>query len=244
MIYVQTNSYNLEVAKVFGVCTAIFLGCINEEFEYQLRHKSVSANNAISITRAEIYERTGLEDTKQVEIELALTECGILITKPVKNVPNKNYYTLNDAQFIKIMNSVNPSEVIGEEKAKQFTKQPRVEPINKRQTYIIQLKKKINVSDPVIQQYLVDWIDAVYAKPKGFLSPTGVTIAQQELLAYTKDSQEKQIAILKIAIKDGLRDLTWAIERYEKQSGLDSSRNFASYEDIKANAEDCSEEVY
>ena len=71
----------------------------------------------------------------------------------------------------------------------------------------------------------------MYSNPKGFLSPSGVVFAQQELLQYTKD-QEKQLEILKIAIKGGLRDLTWAIEQYEKKNGV-GSRNFARYEDIK-----------
>ena len=143
------------------------------------------------------------------------------------------------------MDASDPSEIITSEKAKQFIQQKRIEPISKRQNRIIQLKKKINVSDPVIQQYLCDWIDAVYSNPKGFLSPTGVTIAQEELKEYAKDDQDKQIAILKIAIKGGLRDLTWAIEQYEKNNGT-GTRNFMSYNDktVATNADISTDEVY
>ena len=240
MIYLQTNSYNLDIAKVFGVCTAVFLTCLNLEYDQQTRNKQLNANNTMALSRAEIYARTALDDEKQKEIELALQECGVLITKPLQNVPNKNYYILNEEQLIKIMQAEDPSKVIGEEKASQFIKAKRVEPISKRKTHIESLKKKINLQDPVLQQYFVDWIDAVYTNPKGFLSPSGVVIAQQELLAYSTE-QEKQIAIIKIAIKGGLRDMTWAIEQYEKQSGV-GSRNFAKYDDIKIDASDLSDE--
>ena len=241
MIYLQLMNYNLDIAKVFGPCSAIFLSCLDMENAFHKRN--TNNDSSMSLTRAEIYERTALDDEKQREIEIALQECGVLIVKPLKNIPNKNYYIINEEQLFKIMQSNNPTEIIGEEKSKQFIQKPRVEPINKRQSHIIQLKKRIKVDDPIIQTYLIDWIDAVYSNPKGFLSPTGIDIAQQELKAYSGDNQEKAINILKIAIKGGLRDLTWAIEQYESKSGANSN-NFANYPDIKADINNVSEEIF
>ena len=241
MIYLQLMNYNLDIAKVFGPCSAIFLSCLDMENAFHKRN--TNNDSSMSLTRAEIYERTALDDEKQHEIEIALQECGVLIVKPLKNIPNKNYYIINEEQLFKIMQSNNPTEIIGEEKSKQFIQKPRVEPINKRQSHIIQLKKRIKVDDPIIQTYLIDWIDAVYSNPKGFLSPTGIDIAQQELKAYSGDNQEKAINILKIAIKGGLRDLTWAIEQYESKSGANSN-NFANYSDIKADINNASEEIF
>lgn len=241
MIYLQLMNYNLDIAKVFGPCSAIFLSCLDMENAFHKRN--TNNDSSMSLTRAEIYERTALDDEKQREIEIALQECGVLIVKPLKNIPNKNYYIINEEQLFKIMQSNNPTEIIGEEKSKQFIQKPRVEPINKRQSHIIQLKKRIKVDDPIIQTYLIDWIDAVYSNPKGFLSPTGIDIAQQELKAYSGDNQEKAINVLKIAIKGGLRDLTWAIEQYESKSGANSN-NFANYSDIKADINNVSEEIF
>ena len=241
MIYLQLMNYNLDIAKVFGPCSAIFLSCLDMENAFHKRN--TNNDSSMSLTRAEIYERTALDDEKQHEIEIALQECGVLIVKPLKNIPNKNYYIINEEQLFKIMQSNNPTEIIGEEKSKQFIQKPRVEPINKRQSHIIQLKKRIKVDDPIIQTYLIDWINAVYSNPKGFLSPTGIDIAQQELKAYSGDNQEKAINILKIAIKGGLRDLTWAIEQYESKSGANSN-NFANYSDIKADINNVSEEIF
>ena len=241
MIYLKIMNYNIDIEKVFGQCYAIFLSCLDMENAFHKRN--TNNDSSMSLTRAEIYERTALDDEKQHEIEIALQECGVLIVKPLKNIPNKNYYIINEEQLFKIMQSNNPTEIIGEEKSKQFIQKPRVEPINKRQSHIIQLKKRIKVDDPIIQTYLIDWIDAVYSNPKGFLSPTGIDIAQQELKAYSGDNQEKAINVLKIAIKGGLRDLTWAIEQYESKSGANSN-NFANYSDIKADINNVSEEIF
>lgn len=242
MNYLQLCSYSLDIAKIFGVQASVFLSCIDSEHKYQERTHTLNANNTVSISRAEIYARTGLNDDAQKDVELALQECGVISVKPLQNVPNKNYYILFQEQLTKILESSNPLDVIANANATQFVKGPRVEPVSKRQTHIANLKKKIKVNDPVIQDYFCQWIDSVYDNPKGFLSPSGVEIAQEELLAYTKDDQAKQIAILKIAIKGSLRDMTWAIERYEKQYGV-GTRNFATYNDIKAD-ESSSDEVF
>lgn len=243
MNYLQLGCYSLDVAKVFGVHSSVFLSCIDNEFNYQKRLNNLNDNNTVSISRAEIYARTGLLDDMQKDVEMALQECGVISVKPLQNVPNKNYYIIFQDELTKILNSSNPLDIISSQNAKQFVKSPRVEPVSKRKTHIANLKKKIKVSDPVIQDYLCQWIDAVYVNPKGFLSPKGVEIAQEELFAYTNDNQEKQIAILKIAIKGSLRDMTWAIERYEKQSGI-GSRNFASYNDIVAESVNIGSEVF
>lgn len=245
MLYLDTNSYNIEVARVFGVCTSVMLSCLFREYAYQQRNKLLNANNTMAISRQEIYEKTGLDDDKQRDVELSLQECGVLVTKPLQNVPNKNYYILNEQQLTKIMTANDPADVIGEAKASQFTLKHRVEPISKRQSKIVDLKKKIKVNDPVIHQYLIDWIDSVFVNPKGFLSPKGVEIAQQELYAYCRDDQAKAIKILEIAIKGGLRDLSWAIDKYEEKNGVDpESRNFNNYRDTKSIEKNESGEVY
>jgi hypothetical protein len=233
-IQINTNSYNIDVAKIFGVCSAVFITCIYQEYLYQTRNKKSNDNDTIALSRAEIYERTGLDDEKQIDVELALVACGIISTKPLQNVPNKNYYIFNSEQFDKIMTAKSPDDIINSSQAIQFIKKPRVEPVSKRQTHIAKLKSSVSVDDPILQQYFCDWIDAVYTNPKGFLSPSSVNIAQQELLAYCKNNQDVQIAIMRIAIKGGLRDITWAIQKYEETNTKQINNNFVTYKDIKS----------
>lgn len=243
MIFLQVASYNVDVAKVFGVCSSVFLSCLDFEFERQKRNNQLNANNTVAVSRAEIYARTGLDDDKQIDVENALVECGVISMKPLQNVPNKNYYIINQDQLKKIIESEDPETVIENKGAKQFIKQPRVEPVSKRQTHIAKLKKKIKPTSPIVDQYLCDWIDAVYTNPKGFLSPSGVEINQKELEAYTQNEDTK-IEILKIAIKGGCRELSWAINRYEDEVKPKATNSFVKYSDIASNGDDEVNEVF
>ena len=108
MIYLSNFSYNLDVAKVFGVKASIFLSCIDNQYNYQFRNNLLNANNTTAISRSEIYELTGLDDSEQIEVEIALSECSVLTVKPLQNVPNKNYYILDKDQLIKIITSDKP----------------------------------------------------------------------------------------------------------------------------------------
>ena len=241
----ENYSYNLKVARVFGVNSAVFLNCIHEEYEYLKRVNKLNSDT-ISLSRSEIYGRTAIDDDKQKEVEFALSACGVLSVKPLQNIPNKNYYIFNEPIFNKIISAEDPTKVIASSSASKFVKKHRVEPKTKRQLHIESLKRAIKANDEVIKQYLVDWVDAVYTNPRGFLSITAVQIAEQELFAYAKDNQEKQIDILKIAIKGGLRDMTWAIQKYEEQhpGEVKGSRNFSTYNDIKVDKSSASDETF
>lgn len=243
MNILNINGYNVDVAKVLGIYQAILLSCIDEEKQFQIRHKLISDNNTVPLSRQEIYERTAMSDDDQVKAETTLVACGVLVVKPLRNIQNKNYYIINTDQLVKICESQKPEEVIDAAAFTQLIRKPRVEPMSKRQTHINSLKRAIKSEDPVIQQYLCEWIDAVYTNPKGFLSPSSVNIAQQELEQYSKGSQSIKIALLKIAIKGGLRDMTWAINTYEKEHCMNSA-NFAVYNDIKSDGSNVVNEVF
>ena len=158
MIYLQNSSYNIDIAKLFGINSAILLTCLDMEYCYQKRNNKILDNDAISLSRAEIYERTALDDTQQSDVEFSLIECGVLSMKPVQNSSSKNYYIINFIQLEKILSSSNPADIISSEKADQFIRGRRKEPLSKRQTYINKLKTKIKVEDPIVQQYFVDYV--------------------------------------------------------------------------------------
>ena len=242
-MYLNSFSYNLKLSKIFGIQPAVLIECLSDEYYYQFRNNHLNDNNTIALSRSEIYERTSLGDAEQVDAEVSLSSCNIITIKPLQNIPNKNYYIINFNNLSNILNADDPTKILSTAVSEQFVRHKRIEPASKRQTHIASLKKKISVQDPVIQDYLVKWIDAVYSNPKGFLSPTGVVFAQQELLEYAKDNQEKQIKVLKEAIKGGYRDMTWAIQKYEEVNGV-GTKNFASYTDNVASQTQASSEVF
>lgn len=239
MNYLQMCNYSLDVAKVLGVHSSILLSCIDNELAYQTRNNLLSGGNTVAISRAEIYARTGLNDEEQKEVEFALQECGILTVKPLQNVPNKNYYLLYKESLSELIESPESMSNLKSVGIRQFVRAPRAEPISKRKAYIAEMKSYIKVSDPVIQDYLCQWVDAVYVNPKGFLSKKSIEFALEELFGYAK-TQDVQIALLKIAIKGGLRDMQWAIEQYEKQNPV-GSRNFSVYNDVAVKCSSSSE---
>lgn len=232
----DSYSYNLRIAQVFGVNSAVFISCINEEYRYVERSsKTGEVENHVSLSRAEIYGRTAIDDEKQREVELALQSCGVLTVKPLQNIPGKNYYVLNREVLEKIIKSEDPVKVLEDSNMTQFIRRTRVEPRSKRQIGIEKLKKCIDLEDPVMQQYFIDWVDGVYAKQRGFLSPGAIKIAIEELYQYAKDDEQKRISVIRIAIKNGMRDMTWAIREYEKENPpTEGSRNFGEYSDMKS----------
>ena len=65
-------SYNLKIASIFGVCSAIFLGLLidnkNENLDNLVEGKYFMLN------RQYIYLSTGLDDLKQLENEIAASQ--------------------------------------------------------------------------------------------------------------------------------------------------------------------------
>ena len=243
---IKTYSYNLHIAEIFGIHSAVLINCIIDERDYQRRIKH-NNENIIALSFDEIYARTALSADKLTDVEQALIECGVLSIKPFQKIKNKNYYILNEAQLNKIITAVLPQNEILQAVPIAFNKDSNtkhVKTTTKRDMHIASLKKSIDIEDPIIQQYLCDWIDSVYSNPKGFLSISSVKISITDLFNYTNNDQNKQIEILQIAIKGGMRDLTWAITQYEKLNNSKISNNFVVYNDIKSNGKNTVDEAF
>lgn len=242
----KTCSYNLKIAEIFGIHSAVFIDCIIFERDYQKRIKN-DFDNTIALSSDEIYARTALSLDKLHDVEQSLSNCGVISIKPFQKIKNKSYYILNDDQLERILTANSPSNEIMQLNPIAFSRKTninRVKILNKKDLHIIELKKSINVDDELIRQYLCDWIDAVYTNPKGFLSNSSLKIAINELLDYALNDQEKQINILQIAIKGGLRDMTWAISKYEQLNNTKNSNNFVSYNNIKSKGDNVINEEF
>ena len=107
-----------------------------------------------------------------------------------------------------------------------------VQRTTKREMTVKKLKGYIDVENPLLKQYLCDWIDAVYANPKGFLTKKSIEMALADLEAFSKDI-DMQVEVLRIAIKNGMRDITWAIQRYRKDNPVGTDC-WGEYNETKA----------
>ena len=93
-IQINTNSYNIDVAKIFGVCSAVFITCIYQEYLYQTRNKKSNDNDTIALSRAEIYERTGVKPKVHVKLDTGMNRIGVRADEAIdfiKEVQNSPY---------------------------------------------------------------------------------------------------------------------------------------------------------
>lgn len=237
---VQTYSYSVDMAKIFGINSAVFISYVDYMHVYMLKTKS-NFDGKVAIKRNDMFDFTGLDKDKQIEVENALKACGVLEMKKVQGQADNHYYMLNEDLIMNALNTNNSKTA--------FTIKPLINvktvdnKMTKKDKHIISLKKSIRCDSPIINQYLCDWIDAVYANPKGFLSSSSIAISQNDLYNATNNDDER-INILKIAIKGGYRDLSWAIEQYKNNKSNSSSRNFASYNNIASDGSDVVSEEF
>ena len=233
-------SYNTDVARVFGVCSAVFITFLAAEKAKQ----SVNKSEDLVITRAEIEAITALDFNKQVEIEQSLIDCGVLAIKPFRGNNTKNYYIIDFDRLQTIMTSQNSVfDMFDQIEFKKKARTPSKSGVTKLQKHKDSLKSKFNSYEPILQQHLCDWVDAVYDNPKGYITAPGLKIALSELDKYT-NSTDEAVEILMIAIKGGLRDLTWAINRYEESKKQVDLNNFSNYNDIKSSGQDTVDEAF
>lgn len=232
---IETFSYSVELAKKIGPLSSIYLSVLNLMCIYQ--HEFT-----ISATRNDIYNLSGIEESKQLEIEMYLTKLNILSVKPFRGSNEKNHYTINYLIIKNIINqSVSTIETLDSIKASVVDKKKKT---SKKESKIDRLKKSISVDDTVVKQNLCDWIDSVIEKG-GYLTTQSVKINIDEL---TKFSSNKDIQnqVIKMATKNCWRDLSWAMDRLKNQNKIfsESSNNFEKYSNIKGSQDDLVNEAF
>ena len=92
--------------------------------------------------------------------------------------------------------------------------------------YIIQsLKDSIRCNNYDVLTSLRDWIDAVMADPKKYLSIQQVEIFKDKLEEYCQGDVNLALKIIKSATVHQYVDCQWAINAYEKDLSVKSSIN-------------------
>lgn len=203
---INNVNYNVKLAKIFGVYSAIF---INLLIDYHFR----AEDGYIKLARVDIYNLTGIEEDKQIEVEENLVSCNLIQVNKLKNSSSKNYYNLNMETLNKILIS---DDLTNDEGLKQTLRNAPKAPktTSKRSNIINSLKSCITVEDEKSREYLKDWVDAVMQK-SGYLSKVGVECMCEDLIKYS----DKKVTLLrdlcKLAAKLGYKDSKWVIKNYQ-----------------------------
>lgn len=236
-----TFSYDVGIAKIFGISTAIYLAYIQLLVD-------LNDNNDVQLSLSKIDAITGLDSDKVVQVENQLTSYGILSKKQRKGIENyrvivnwdvlADYISKNNKQLAEkyyLLNCAIPTN---------FKKDSRNR-LTKRDKAFYNIKNNIEEDNPVIKQLLLDWIDRVQTDPRNFaFTLASAQININELREFSNNDSNIESEILKIAIKRSICDLSNAIKIYRENQRNKSMNNFASYSEIKSTGEEASEEVF
>lgn len=240
MTSLQCNAYNVDIAKKFGVLSAVLLSALDRATENAKSTNKYDEEKGVVVCRNSIHCITGLSDEERSRAENILTTYGAVEIIPVKGTSDKSYYKIIPDRVCG-KDAVSFEDLFSEPVTEKKT---RKKGETKTQAHINMLKGKIFTDVPVLQQAYCDWIDSVYEMKKGIISVQSIQIQQDELYKYANGDADKMVEILKIATVNGYRNLEWAINRYAETQGKKGSYSFASYSDIKSDGANSVNEVF
>ena len=231
MNLLKTASFNVEIAKRFGLFSAALISYISGEYALATKNEWLNKNGTFSIRRSDIYEAIGMTNDEQMAVEASLGKAGILEVLPFKDEVDRVYYRFNESVVYKVLGQVpvqSAPTMIANSIDSQTVKSKRITAAEKSMN---EAKRAIKEEDESLRQMWCDWIDAVYAR-HFTLTVAAVTINEKQLSTYDRAKKEE---ILQNAIKNGYRDISWSIKACNN-SGDTIPKNWKSYESMQPNS--------
>ena len=204
----QSNygSYNVRVANIIGLESAVYLNEIMNINEKALRKNKVD-NNFFTLDRKYIKDRTTLDEDKQREIEQKLVKIGI-----IEKVDESSAICLNITVLTSILMSPDEDLV---KNIKKLSKIKSSGKVTKAQQIKDNLKELIITTNGELRDAYSEWIDAVMSR-QGWMSAKSVTVAQKNIDTFSDRNLDIALKILEIATINAYRDIDWAINVYKK----------------------------
>jgi len=210
---------NCKSVELFGLNAAAFLTeAIAIQRKATEKGKLVE-DRFTELNRKYITSRTSLSIEDQLVCELTLNSVGIVEKHPDK--VNCIYVDLE--RYIEILSN---EEAEAREKVKRRAQILSTMNVSKpAQLSIIEALKKSLDNEPCreLGEAMKDWIDGVYASPKGFLSLPAVKLFKETLYEYIREDIQKGLDIVQLATIQGYMDCNWAINQYEQEMHIRKS---------------------
>ena len=201
-------SFNIKLAQILGLETAIYLSEIMNINEKAIRKQKIE-EDFFTIDRNYIESRTTLNCKKQEDIEKTLLRIGIL----EKDSDSSNTISLNITILTSIL--MNPDEKLIKNINKIIKQNSKSPKMKKDEMIKENLKKYINTTNEELVQAYSKWIEAVYSKD-GWMTSEAIIAAQETIDNFSNRNLDLALSIIRIATINGYRDMSWAIKGYHK----------------------------
>lgn len=201
-------SYNIQLAELLGLHTAIYLSELMNINEKAIKKDKLN-NNYFTLVRSYITSRTTLEEKEQLEIEDNLLKLGIL-----EQGEQKDTISLNISILTTLM--MDPDEQLIDKITKMKKKSAAKKGRTKADSIKDNLKSNLRVTNPELREAYCGWIDAIYDK-QGWMSVKCVTVAETTVDSFSNHNLDIALKLLEIASIHGYRDIQWAINKYNQE---------------------------
>ncbi len=210
-VYINCNLVNL-----FGLNTAAYLTELISINDKAKRKNKLIDNTYFKIDRNYILNKLSLSTEDQLKCDSVLVKAEL-----IKKHPEDIDLVCVDSSLAVSFVATEDLELINnlrERFASKYNKSALKQ--SKQQAIISELKNGIVCSNEELLAALREWVDGVYANPKGFLSKSAIKSFQSSLNEYTQGDLDLALKIVQIATIHGYKDCTWAINLYEKDKQM------------------------
>lgn len=214
-------SFNIKLAQILGLESAIHVSQLLDINEKAVRKQKITEDGFFVVDRKYVQSRTTLAREKQVSIEANLEKIGVLTrTNSVKNGVKLDITALTsimmtpDEDLVKDLGNVTKSR-----EAKTQAKSQKIEQ---------NLKDNIITSNDELRAAYERWIESVLEKD-GWMTTAAVMVAQSTVDSFTNRHLDTALRILEIASVNGYRDMTWAINQFNRDSKPQYSNSVPEY---------------
>lgn len=217
------NRYNIKIAKILGLKTAIYIEellDINDKAIRKDKIKTVQTelpfgtDNKIEksiyfvVDREYIKERTTLTASEQKELDEKLLELHILR----KSDLDTDELAIDISMLTSILMSSDEQLVKDISVLANKTKSKRT----KQECISDALKASIKCEPLELRDAYHRWVDGVLANPKAFLSVAAIQIFMNKLDTFCNHNLDAALEILEICTVNGYREADWGINLYKK----------------------------
>lgn len=206
-------SVNIKLAHRIGLHAAIYLGELLNINRKAIQKEKTIDDTFFKVNRDYIEQRTTLQKQEQKDIDKMLEELSIISIGA-----NKDTLSINTNAITGLLLD-DESEIV--DKVLEPVKKRRM---TKKEAIAASLKNNIHTDNDELRKAYEEWIEAVMAR-QGWMSAASVRDGQDVIDKYTSKDLDMALKIIEIGAINGLRDLTWAINTYEKQNKTERTKN-------------------